>query len=92
MRSSENAYLTNFVELRQGEVVRRISLPDTSVNSAASVSVYKGVGTFSGFGKGRTRCWDNRRAPNSERGGPLKIPIPLHYDPKTAKWPSLLTG
>jgi hypothetical protein len=34
--------------------------------------------------------WDNRRAPNSERGAPLEIPIPLHYDLKTAR--GLLLG
>src|SRR5215212_3769388 len=63
-----------FREHLTGEV-RRISLLGTSVNLAASVSEYKGVGTFSGLGKGRTRCRDNRRAPNSEIGGPLKTPI-----------------
>src|SRR5829696_4663931 len=84
------AYWRKLLELRHGEV-RKIHLPRTSVNKAASVSVYKGVGTFSGLGKERPRCWDHRRAPNSERGCPLKTPIPLHYDPKTAKWPSLLT-
>ena len=28
------------------------------------------------------RCWDKRRAPNSQRGLPLKILIALHYDNK----------
>ena len=34
--------------------------------------------------------WDNRRAPKSDRGAPLEIPIPLHYDLKTAR--GLLLG
>ena len=46
------------------------------------VLVYTGRGTCSGLGKGRMRCWDNRRAPNSQRGLPLKILIALHYDIK----------
>jgi hypothetical protein len=48
--------------------------------------------TFSGLGKERTILLGQSPSPELSRGEPLKIPIPLHYDPKTAGWPSLLTG
>jgi hypothetical protein len=47
--------------------LHRTPLLGTSVNKAASVSVYTGVGTFWGSGEKESDCWDNRRAPKIKR-------------------------